>query len=89
MHTSYYRSMSKRGEDSQESRREGSLFQNLFKVTLQKGMHGGGIEMKSFRNSYHGPHVGRFIFTVSLVGFSIFKLEDTDFWVMVFPEKFG
>lgn len=81
--------MSKRGEGSQESRREESFFQNLFKVTLQKGMHGGGIGTKSFRNSYHGPHVGRFVFTVSLVGFSIFKLENADFWVTVFPEKFG
>lgn len=68
---------------------EESLFQNLFKVTLQKGMRGGGIGTKSFINSYHGPHVGRFVFIVSLVGFSIFKPEDADFWVTVFPEKFG
>lgn len=68
---------------------EESLFQNLFKVTLQKGMRGGGTGTKSFINSYHGPQVGRFVFIVSLVGFSIFKPEDADFWVAVFPEKFG
>lgn len=79
--------MSKRGEGSQESRRK-PLPESVQSHSAE-GHGGGGIGTKSFINNYHGPHVGRFVFIVSLVGFSIFKPEDADFWVTVFPEKFG
>lgn len=87
-HTSRYKSMSKRGEGSQESRRK-PLPESVQSHSAEGHAWWRDWNEKFFINSYHGPHVGRFVFIVSLVGFSIFKPEDADFWVTVFPEKFG